>query len=345
MSIALLNRLCSCINNSYRIPSCMAEIIEDFLVKRDKGYYCPYGDFYIDPLYPVNHAVVSHAHADHASPGHKHIYCTAATAAFMQVRYAKQALASYQCFEFEVDFHLNGVDLVFIPAGHILGSAQILMTYKGVRYLYTGDYKLQADPTCEPIEMVEADVLITETTFANPEVKHPNPETEILKLDVASNIMLGCYSLGKAQRLTALLNTYLPEKEVLVHHSMLAFHKIYDRYGNFPLRYELYNRKQMKGPEQNKVYLIPPLTFNSYRRAKNVLRVFASGWSRLQASNDISLYLSDHVDWEDILVFIEHVKPRAIWTLHGDGRQLHQYLADSLEIRDIIEQTYSPDFC
>lgn len=323
----------------------MAEIIEDFLVKKDQGYYCAYGDFYIDPLYPVQQAVVSHAHGDHASPGHQAIYCTEATAAFMQIRYAKQALSSYQVKDFEQKFHLNGVDIFFYPAGHILGSAQILMIYQGVRYLYTGDYKLQEDNTCEPIKIVEADVLITETTFADPNVKHPDPKEEILKLAVASNIMLGCYSLGKAQRITALLNQYLPEKEILVHHSMLAFHRIYDKFNEIPMKYELYNRKSMKGDEKNKVYLIPPLTFNSYRRAKNVLRVFASGWARLQASNDLSLYLSDHVDWEDILTFVKQVKPRAIWTLHGDGRQLHAHLSDDLVIRDIFTQTYRPDFC
>ncbi|MCT1526716.1 MBL fold metallo-hydrolase [Sphingobacterium hotanense] len=323
----------------------MAEIIEDFLVKRDKGYYCAYGDFYVDPLYPVQRAVVSHAHGDHASPGHREIYCTKATSAFMQVRYPKQPLQSYHVFDFEEGFNINGVEIVFIPAGHILGSAQILMVYKGVKYLYTGDYKLQEDPTCEPIKIIEADVLITETTFADPNVKHPDPKEEILKLDVPSNIMLGCYSLGKAQRITALMNLYLPDREILVHHSMLPLHRIYDSYANFPMKYALYNRKSMKGDEKNKVYLVPPLTFNSYRRAKNVVRVFASGWARLQASNDISLYLSDHVDWEDILTFVKAVKPKAIWTLHGDGRQLHAHLSENLIIRDIFEQTYRPDYC
>lgn len=323
----------------------MAEIIEDFLVKRDKGYYCAYGDFYVDPLYPVQRAVVSHAHGDHASPGHREIYCTEATAAFMQVRYPKQPIQSYRVLAFEEGFNINGVEIVFIPAGHILGSAQILMVYKGVRYLYTGDYKLQEDPTCEPIKIIEADVLITETTFADPNVKHPDPKEEILKLDVPSNIMLGCYSLGKAQRITALMNLYLPERQILVHHSMLPLHRIYDSYANFPMKYALYNRKSMKGDEKNKVYLVPPLTFNSYRRAKNVVRVFASGWARLQASNDISLYLSDHVDWEDILTFVGAVKPKAIWTLHGDGRLLHAHLSGNLIIRDIFEQTYRPDYC
>lgn len=321
------------------------QIIEDFLVKRDKGYYCSYGDFYIDPLYPVKHAVVSHAHGDHASPGHRNIYCTAGTAAIMQYRYPKQASNSYHIKGFSEFFQINGVDIYLYPAGHILGSAQIMMIYKGVRYLYTGDYKLQEDRTCEPIQIVEAEVLITETTFANPETKHPDPVSEIMKLDVKSNILLGCYSLGKAQRITALLNEHLPHKEVLLHYQIMPIHRIYDQFIDVPLKYEQYNRKSMKEAGDNKIYLVPPLTFNSYRRAKNVLKAFASGWERLQAQNDISLFLSDHVDWNDILYFVGQVKPKAIWTLHGDGRALHAYFSENIAIRDIHSQTFIPDYC
>ncbi len=321
------------------------QIIEDFLVKRDKGYYCSYGDFYIDPLYPVKHAVVSHAHGDHASPGHRNIYCTVGTAAIMQYRYPKHALDSYHVKRFSEFFQINGVDIYLYPAGHILGSAQIMMIYKGVRYLYTGDYKLQEDRTCEPIQIIEAEVLITETTFANPETKHPDPASEIMKLDVRSNILLGCYSLGKAQRITALLNEHLPKKEVLLHYQIMPIHRIYDQFIDVPLKYEQYNRKSMKEAGDNKIYLVPPLTFNSYRRAKNVLKAFASGWERLQAQNDISLFLSDHVDWNDILYFVGKVKPKAIWTLHGDGRALHAYFSEDIAIRDIHSQTFIPDYC
>ncbi|MFZ4260637.1 MBL fold metallo-hydrolase [Sphingobacterium sp. HJSM2_6] len=321
------------------------QILNDFLIKKDKGYYCPYGDFYIDPLYPVAHAVVSHAHADHASPGHQQIYCTEGTAAFMQVRYAKQAKNSYLIKKIDQEFEINSVRISLHPAGHILGSAQILMVYKGVRYLYTGDYKLQYDPTCEALQVIEADVLITETTFANPDTRHPDPVSEIQKLNVERNILLGCYSLGKAQRITALINDYCPDKEVLIHYQMLPLHKIYDTLCPHPLSYQIYNRKHMKEGRQNKIYLVPPLTFNSYRRATNVLKAFASGWERLQAQNEISLYISDHVDWQDILNFIKQVKPKAIWTLHGDGRKLHSYFSNELEIRDIESQTFLPSYC
>ena len=316
-------------------------ILDDFLVKRNRGYYCSYGGFYIDPLYPVERAVVSHAHGDHASAGHQAVFCTRPTASFMQYRYPRQVKSSYQVIPYGEAVRIGEVEVAFYPAGHILGSCQILMTYRGVRYLYTGDYKLQPDDTCEPIEIVEADVLITETTFADPGTVHPDPVSEIQKLDVAHNILLGCYALGKAQRITALLNQWLPEKEVLLHRNILPYHRIYDQYIDRPLRYQAYSRKAMKESPKNKVYLVPPLTFNSYRRATDVQKAFASGWRRLQTNNDISLLISDHVDWMDILDFVARVKRLAIWTLHGDGRQLHQHFHQTIAIRDIHSEVPS----
>lgn len=317
----------------------MNEILEDFLVKDNIGYYCRYGDFYIDAQYPVAKNMISHAHGDHATNGHETMYATAATFAFMKNKFPKMAEGSLQSVTFGSFFTLENVTITFFPAGHILGSAQILMEYHGVKYLYTGDYKLQEDATCEPAVLIGADVLITESTFADPAVSHPEVEKEILKLkDIPSNIMLGCYTLGKAQRLTSLINDLLPEREVLVHHKMYAVHKLYNELGYKPLRYTLYNRKAMKDGRANKIYLVPPLTFNSYFKAKNVLKAFASGWERLQRQNDIELYISDHVDWKDILYFIDNVGPKQVWTVHGDGRYLKKHFDGKLIVRDILEK-------
>jgi len=94
----------------------------------------------------------------------------------------------------------------------------------------------------------------------------------------------------------------------------------------------------MKQGEQNKVYLVPPMTFNSYFRATKVLRAFASGWKRLQAQNDIELYISDHVDWNDILQYIKMVNPKEVWTLHGDGTILKSYFKEKLIVRDVLSE-------
>jgi putative mRNA 3-end processing factor len=116
----------------------------------------------------------------------------------------------------------------------------------------------------------------------------------------------------------------------------LPYHRLYDQHGLKKLDYEPYNRKEMKQGEQNKVYLVPPMTFNSYFRATKVLRAFASGWKRLQAQNDIELYISDHVDWNDILQYIKMVNPKEVWTLHGDGSILKRYFNEKLIVRDVL---------
>jgi putative mRNA 3-end processing factor len=182
-------------------------ILDDFLSFNLNGLYCKYGDFYLDPKEPVATAIISHAHADHAISGNTNVYCTEATAAFMQSRYGKNAAKVFNTAAYRQPFSISGVTLTFIPAGHMLGSAQVLMAYDGVSYLYTGDYKLQPDATCEPIEWVKADVLITESTFADPAIMHPDPVEEVKKLnDIKINILLGAYGLGKSQRLIKMIN-------------------------------------------------------------------------------------------------------------------------------------------
>ena len=243
-------------------------ILDDFLIFDERGLYCVYGDFYLDPRQAVNVAVISHAHGDHATGGNNQVFCTPGTAAIMQLRLRKNAGKEFLTFKFAESFKIKDVSVSFYPAGHILGSALILMEYKGVRYLYTGDFKLQEDATCEPMQFVKADVLITETTFADPKVNHPNVEAEIRKLNNSNhNVLLGAYSLGKSQRLVSLINKYCPQRTVLLHHSMLPIAKIYENFSFHPGKYEPYNRKLMKAPDQGFVYIVPPLTFESYFRA------------------------------------------------------------------------------
>jgi len=309
-------------------------ILEDFLVPTKIGLFCSYGNFYLDPKEAVKEAVISHAHGDHAIGGNLNVYCTKATSLFMLQRYKKFAGAEFHIQPFHTAFVLNGVKISFIPAGHILGSALVLMEYRDIKYLYTGDYKLQPDTTCEPIELVAADVLITETTFADPGTKHPDPETEIKKLNtIQGNIMLGAYALGKSQRLIRMINDHCPEKRVLVHHSILPFVKIYEQLGIDLGKYEVYDRKVMKSAPANLIYMVPPLVYGSYIRALNVTRVFVTGWKHLQNNNSLQVYISDHVDWGEIIGTIERVKPSAVWTTHGSGAQLKSFYSNILAVK------------
>lgn len=300
-------------------------ILEDFITITPIGLYCVYGDFYLDAQQPVHESVVSHAHGDHATGGSQNVYCTAVTETFMKHRYRKFAGVDFHSKKYHETFKIKDVSITFYPAGHILGSAQVLMEYEGIKYLYTGDYKLESDITCEPFEFVKADVLITESTFANPETQHPSAAGEIKKLnETTANIMLGAYALGKSQRIIQLLNEFCPDRNVMLHHSIMPFVKIYEDYGIQLGSYKMYDRKVMKSNQEHQVYIVPPMVFHSYHKAINVVRAFASGWKNLQQQNGISLYISDHADWDAILETIEKVQPKQVWTLHGDGSKLKE---------------------
>jgi len=308
-------------------------ILDDFLYFDTNGLYCKCGNFYIDPTQPVKTAVISHAHGDHAVAGNNEVYCTEATAGFMQQRYGKNAGKAFNIAGYDKPFTIGGVQITFTPAGHILGSAQLLMEYQGIKYLYTGDYKLQPDATCEPVEWVKTDVLITESTFANPNILHPDPVAEIQKLnDIKANILLGAYGLGKSQRLIRLINDHAPQKIILVHHSIMPLNAVYQKMGIDIGRHQLYSRKLMK-EQKEYVYIVPPFTFDSYYRATGVKRLFASGWKNLQVNQNDTLFISDHADWNDILQTIERTQPQQVWTLHGDGNHLKKHFEESIFVK------------
>jgi putative mRNA 3-end processing factor len=308
-------------------------VIEDFVVINETGIYCKYGDFYLDPKLPAKSAIISHAHADHAIKGNDTVYGTAATFAFMHLRYGKNSAKVFNTIAYNTPFTIGNVKITLIPAGHMLGSAQILMEYEGVCYLYTGDYKLQPDATCEPIEWVKTDVLITESTFADPAVIHPNPIEEIKNLnDIKINILLGAYGLGKSQRLINLINLYAPQKKLLIHHRIAPVNAVYEKFGYPPGKSQLYSRKLIK--EQHEyVYIVPPFTFDSYLRATGVKRLFASGWKNLQVNKQDTLFISDHVDWNDILQTVQNTQPQQIWTLHGNGNHLKKHFGDTIFVK------------
>jgi len=308
-------------------------ILDDFIYFNQTGLYCPYGDFYLDPQQPVANAVISHAHGDHAVSGNTNVYCTSGTQQLMQIRYGKNAGKAFYLTGYNEPFTVGKVKITFVSAGHILGSAQVLMEYENIRYLYTGDYKLQPDATCAPYQFVKADVLITESTFANPETSHPDPEAEILKLaDIKTNILLGAYGLGKSQRLIRMMTDLVPRKKILVHHKIMPLNQVYEKNGFALGRYEIYNRKAMKVQDEF-VYIVLPFTFDSYFKATGVKRLFASGWKNLQVNEQDTLMISDHADWNDILKVIEYTEPKQIWTLHGDGRHLAAHFSNTIFVK------------
>lgn len=310
-------------------------ILDDFLVFTDKGLYCSYGDFYLDATSAVACAIISHAHNDHVTKNHQFFYATASTIALVKSRLGKNAAKEFCAVPFYQAFTIKDVVITLIPAGHILGSAQILMSYKGVRYLYTGDCKLQKDATCEPYEFVQADVLITETTYARPEVLHPPVEQEIDKLNkYSATILLGAYALGKSQRLIRLINDYCPQKNIVVHHNIAPLNYIYESFDIHLGNWQLYQRKMRNSVNEHLVYIVPPMTFGSYIKNNGAIRMFATGWHyKKQGYASNAIQISDHIDWNDLQQIITETKCTEIWTLHGDGQYLQYYFGSDKRVK------------
>jgi putative mRNA 3-end processing factor len=305
-------------------------IQDDFIIYTKNGLYCKPGNFFIDPIKPVHKAIITHAHADHAVRGHAEVFCTQPTADVMKERYSHQAGKKFNLLHSKSCFHIMNVKINFLPAGHILGSVQVLMEYESTKYLYTGDFKLQADNTCECYEYTEADVLITESTFAEPGKSHPKTKTEIEKLNLISDagIIIGSYSLGKAQRLTQLISEMCPQKEIFIHHKIYPFHKIYESHKINLGRWKPYSSRLFKQLKQC-VYIVPPSVLSSFRGRKDYYTAFATGWDHLQNGYHLKLNISDHADWNDLLNVIKKTKPVKILTLHGDGRSLKKHFANT----------------
>src|SRR6201997_1301800 len=184
---------------------------EDILVPTPAGVCCKLGGFHIDPTRPVERALITHAHSDHARAGHGAVLATRETLDLMRLRYGENFAGSSQAIGYGESLNLGGAKVTFHPAGHVLGSAQISVEAGDLRVVASGDYKNVADPTCAPFDLVPCDVFITEATFALPVFRHGEPGGEIAKLLRSVALfperahLVGAYSLGKAQRVIALL--------------------------------------------------------------------------------------------------------------------------------------------
>ncbi len=306
--------------------------VNNFLSYSSIGLYCEAGDFHIDPKRPVPKALISHAHGDHATPNSGSIYTTVPTRQIMNRRFKNSMRSLFHEVRFREPFYMNEVVVTFFPAGHMLGSAQVLMEYKKEKYLFTGDFKLQKDDSCEALEFVKTDYLITETTFAHPQYTHPDPIEEIQKLNElgSQNILLGAYAVGKAQRLTQLVSKYCSGKKLLVHNEIVKFHEVYEQAGIELGEWERYTRRGFK-QETNCIYILPPNWFNRHRENESY-KVFATGWKNPFLKCDSVLRISDHADWNDLLILIDKTKPKIIFTLHGDGSHLKEYFKDTIDV-------------
>jgi len=327
---------------------------EQWIQVREAGLYCIPADTYIDPWQTVENAIITHGHADHARAGHENVWATPATMAIMRVRYGEQHSPAQHHIEFGERIQLPGTEPVFMtfyPAGHILGSAQVLLEYRGARLVMTGDYKRTPDPSCEPFEAIPCDVFITEATFGLPVFQHPPIQHEIQKL--LSSLkrfperthLIGVYALGKCQRVLLGLREAGYTKPIYLHGAMLKLVNLYQTFGfDFGECIAVNNVADLT-TLAGEVVLAPPsaLTDRWSRKLPNVLTCMASGWMQIRARTkqkgaELPLMISDHCDWKELLESIAEVNPQEVWVTHGrEDALMHQaqkmgYVARALRL-------------
>jgi len=304
---------------------------EDLLRPTPNGLYCPPGDFHIDPVRPVERALVTHGHADHARPGHAHVIATRETLDIMGIRYGEDFAGATQQAAYGETVTVNGVTVSWHPAGHVLGAAQIAVEKDGTRIVASGDYKRRRDPTCAAFEPVKCDVFITEATFGLPVFRHPDDREEIGKLlksveqFPASAHLVGAYALGKAQRVIALLREAGYEKTIYIHGAMQKLCDYYESRGVelgllAPATVDRAAKDQFAGA----IVIGPPSAFVDRwaRRFPDPISCFASGWMRVrqrakQRGVELPLILSDHCDWDELTDTIREIAPKEVWVTHG----------------------------
>lgn len=254
------------------------------------GLCCEIGGFYIDPVRPVERALITHGHSDHARPGHSAVLATQETLDIMRLRYGENFAGSTQAISYGEEIRLNDVTAIFHPAGHVLGSAQIAVTDGGTRIVASGDYKDVPDPTCAPFEIVPCDIFITEATFGLPIFHHGVADGEIQKLLDSVALfpdrahLVGAYSLGKAQRVVALLRKAGYAAPIYLHGLMERVTRYYQNRG-----VELGELRLVKGMKKaglaGTITLAPPSAITDVwtRRFPDPVAAFASGWMRTRA--------------------------------------------------------------
>ena len=311
---------------------------EDLLHPRPEGLYCPPGDFFIDPVAPVPRALITHGHADHARAGHGAVLATQRTLDIMGLRYGAGFAGSVQAAEGEVD--LAGVGVQFFPAGHVLGSAQIRVAWRGLRIVVTGDYKRGVDPTAETFEPVPCDVLVTEATFGLPVFHHPDPKAEAAKLLASLRQfpdrahLVGVYALGKAQRVIRLIRDAGYDETLFIHGALKRLCDYYVAEGVELGSLAAATTDAGKAAFAGKIVLGPPSAFAATwaQRFPEPLLGFASGWMRIRArakqrGTELPLIISDHADWGELTVTIRELAPEEVWVTHGREEALVRWCA------------------
>lgn len=313
---------------------------DDLIRLTEAGFYCPAGDFYIDPWQPVARAVITHAHSDHARWGSRSYLCARDGAGVLRSRMGAQA--SIQAVAYGEPVRINGVEVSLHPAGHILGSAQVRVAHRGQVWCLSGDYKTGADdPTCASFEPVRCHSFVTEATFALP-IYRWQPQAELFAAINAwwranqatgrASLLLG-YALGKAQRLLAGLDPSLGP--ILCHGAVERLNRDY-RAAGIALPPTEYSGAMARGFDWSRALIVAPPSAHGTpwtRRFGELSTAFASGWMRIRGTRrrravDRGFVVSDHADWPGLLDAIAATGAERVWVTHGYTAVLARHLEE-----------------
>jgi putative mRNA 3-end processing factor len=325
----------------------------DLVVQRAEGLYCPAGDFYIDPWRPVDRAVITHAHADHARTGHGHYLAAAPAEGVLRARLGHITL---QPLAYGDTLVHHGVTVSLHPAGHVLGSAQVRLEHGGQVWVASGDYKVAPDATCAPFEPVRCNVFITESTFGLP-IYRWRPDAEVFadinawwQVNAAKGrpSLLLCYSFGKAQRILSGIDPSIGP--IVVHSAVEPLNRAYREAGvALPTTHtvsEVVNKADLK----RALVLCPPgavagpwvKNFSDYSDG------FASGWMQLRGARrrggyDRGFVLSDHADWPGLLSAIGATGADRVIVTHGSVPVMVRYLSGQGLQAEAFQTAYGND--
>ena len=298
----------------------------DWIQPHREGIYIPAADAWVDPSQPKPRALVTHGHADHARGGHGEVWATPETLAIMGVRYGDQ---NGHPVAYGAPVRIGDVDVSFVPAGHVLGSAQIVLEHRGERVVVSGDYKRREDPTCARFQVVPCDIFITEATFGLPVFCHPETHDEMDKLlatlraDPTRCVLVGAYALGKAQRVIRELRVMGFDDPIYIHGALQRLCDLYVEHG-VDLGELRPATDASKDEMRGRIVVAPPSALNDRwsRRLPEPVTAMASGWMRVrqrarQKNVELPIILSDHADWNELTDTIREVAPKELWVTHG----------------------------
>ena len=318
-----------------------------------KGIYCIPGKFHLDPWCPVDYAIISHGHADHARSGMKNYLCHNDSKAILQHRIGQDI--TIESLGYDEPLIINGVKVSFHPAGHVIGSAQIRLEYKGYVVVFTGDYKTSSDFITIPFEPVKCHQFITESTFGLP-IYNWLPE-EILQQQMVdwvntnkahnrTSVFIG-YFLGKAQRIMKLLEGV---DQIFVHNAIHNLNNAIKGSGIELPDTTLITNNFIKKEVEHKIVIVPPALLGSrlLKRIPNAATAICSGWMQIRGNRrwkgvDAGFAVSDHADWNGLLYAVKASEAEKVYVTHGSQATFSKYLNEIGIWADEVKTEYGED--